>query len=129
MKKLLLTICMLIASVAVQAGPNKAVAEAWGQDFRKLRDKATDALVLRDAVGVQRGAMRGQLEQLTQKASKMWGEYGDCTRASQSLLAAFDSTSEVVRGGGYMGTSALTRQAFESGQAWATCRDAIDSTK
>jgi hypothetical protein len=129
MKKLFI-ICALIATeLSAHAAPSKAAAEVWGQDFRKLRDKATDALVLRDAVGAPRSALRGQLEHLTQRAAKMWGDYGDCTRASQSLLAAFDTTSEVVRGGGYIGTSALARQAFEAGQGWAACGNVIDSTK
>lgn len=129
MKKTFLVGMLLITTQVVQAAPTKAAAEAWGQDFRKLRDKTTDALVLRDAVGAPRGAMRTQLEQLVQRASKMWGDYGDCTRASQSLLTAFDTTFEVVRAGGYIGTSALTRQSFEAGQAWAACRSVIDSAK
>jgi hypothetical protein len=129
MKKTFFAVMLLIAIQVVQAAPTKAAAEAWGQDFKKLRDKTTDAFVLRDAVGAPRSAMRTQLEQLAQRASKMWGDYGDCTRASQSLLTAFDTSFEVVRVGGYIGTSALTRQAFETGQGWAACRSVIDSTK
>ncbi len=129
MKKLLLTITLIAATLTAHSAPSKTTAEAWGQDFRKLRDKTTDALVLRDAVGAPRGAMRAQLEELAQRATKMWGEYGDCTRSAQNLLSAFDSTFEVVRVGGYTGTAALTRQAFEAGQAWAACSNVIDSKK
>jgi hypothetical protein len=116
-------------STAVQAAPTKSAAEAWGQDFRRVRDKATDALVLRDAVGQPRAAMRTQIDQLAQRGAKMWGESSDCTRAAQSLLIAFDGTGSVMRGGDFAATSLLTRQAFESGQNWASCRDVIDATK
>lgn len=125
----LVTATLLAACVAAHAGPTKSSADAWGQDFRRLRDKSTDALVLRDAVGQSRGAMRGQLDQLAQRGAKMWGEYSDCARAAQNLLAAFDDTSAVMRGGGHSAVSTLSRNAFESGQSWSACRDTIDAIR
>lgn len=128
MKKLV-TSTLLSACVAAHAGPTNSSADAWGQDFRRLRDKSTDALVLRDAVGQSRAAMRGQLDQLAQRGVKMWGDYSDCARAAQNLLATFDETNAVIRGGNYTAVSALARNAFESGQSWSACRDTIDAIR
>lgn len=128
MKKMTMA-ALLSACVAAHAGPTKSSAEAWGQDFRRLRDKSTDALVLRDAVGQSRGAMRGQLDQLAQRGVKLWGEYSACARAAQNLLTTFDETNAVMRGSNHTAVSALARNAFESGQSWSACRDTIDAIR
>jgi hypothetical protein len=52
--KLLITLLSLVVASASMAAPKKTDADNWGQQFKQLRDKSTDALVLRDSVGPAR---------------------------------------------------------------------------
>lgn len=129
MKKLTIAMALCGITMAAQAAPNKAAAEAWGQDFRRLKDKSSDALVLRDSVGGKRSAMRTDLDKLTQRAAKMWGEFSVCHKAAHTLQLAYDETGTVMRQSDHAATSLLFRFAMESGQSWASCRDEIDNAK
>ncbi len=129
MKKQSIALAVCVITMAAQAAPNKAAAEAWGQDFRRLKDKSSDALVLRDSVGGKRSAMRSDLDKLTQRAAKMWGEFSACHKAAHTLQLAYDETGTVMRQSDHAATSLLFRFAMESGQSWASCRDEIDSVK
>jgi len=129
MKKLFIAIVMCAITMTAQAAPNKATAEAWGQDFRRLKDKASDALVLRDSVGVKRSALRAELDKLTQRTAKMWGEFSVCHKAAQTLQLAYDETGTIMRQSDHAATSLLFRFAMESGQSWASCSDEIDNAK
>lgn len=129
MKKISIAIFICAFANLASAAQNKASAETWGQDFRRLKDKASDALILRDSVGGSRATMHNEIDKLTQRAAKLWGESSNCYRAAYSLLNAFDETSAVMRQGGHTATSALFRSSMESGQSWANCRDDIDSSK
>jgi hypothetical protein len=129
MKKLTIAIAMCAIAMTSHAAPNKAAADAWGQDFRRLKDKASDALVLRDSVGGKRSSMRTDLDKLTQRAAKMWGEFSVCHKAAHTLQLAYDETGTVMRQSDHAATSLLFRFAMESGQSWASCRDEIDNAK
>ncbi len=124
-----LNLFMVAATCTTHAAPSKSDAEAWGKDFRRLRDKATDALVLRDALGQPRGALRTQITQLEQRGVKLWGEFADCPLAAQNLGNAFDATYRIRDGDDHLAMSTLARQSFDSGQCWAACRDGIDAAR
>lgn len=129
MKKLF-TIGLLAISFTAQAGPSKAAATAWGNDFEKAKDGLEDALILRDAVGPTRGAMRRNLESLEQRAAKMWGDSRHtCALAARLLTHTFDETLPVMRSGGHIPTASLTRFALRAGSAWADCTAVLDAVK
>jgi hypothetical protein len=130
MKKLSIAIAMCAIAMTAHAAPNKAAAIAWANDYARAKDGIMDALVLRDAVGPTRNAMRRNLESLEQRAAKLWAnEKHDCALAARILVNAFDETLPVMRGGGYIPTASLTRFAFHAGSAWADCGNALDALR
>jgi hypothetical protein len=130
--KLWLAILSLALAGTCAAAPKKTEAEAWGQDFRQLRDKTTDALFLRDAVGTARKPMRVKLDALEAKAKKLFGsdeKFYSCENAATRLTVLFEFLPTAVGSGGFMNASTVARQSLEIGQRWGNCSDAIDSIK
>ena len=130
-KSVALIVCLMAISGAAIAAPKKSDADAWAQEFKQLKWKATDALTLRDAVGAPRGAMRAKLTQLEDRARRVFGadgQFSACITSAERLTTLFDSTFS-ARSGDYVSISAVARGGVDVGQWWGDCSNAIDALK
>ncbi len=130
--KLWIAILSLTLAGTCAAAPKKAEAENWLTQFKQFHWKATDALVLRDAVGQARGTMRKSLLELEAKADRVFGKdmkFDTCKKSAERLTMLFDDTFFAVREGGYNNTSNVARNGIEMGYLWSECTNAIEALK
>lgn len=129
MKKLALFAVLIFTASTCQAAPKVADAKKWLSDFRSAREKTSDALFLNDPA---KSAKHTQvIMALRDRSNKVFGQTSDCTTAAEYLVSIWTTEIELARGSNnpHIAVSSLTNLAWEAGQNYAACRNAVDLMK
>lgn len=121
---------LILASSGAYATTEKE-ALAWRFEIGTLSNKALSPLTLQAAVGAKRGAMRGQLEQLENKATRVFNKTPaaePCKKYAAFTVSLFDATF-AARDGNPHGVAEVADMGLLAGEWRHACEAEIDKFK